>query len=95
MRVEVVAGHHLEQDVEGEGGSPGVQQRHPDVVEDLALRHPAGLVPAPAPALAAPSLRGLQPVQGVLEVVNCEVGLLHNLVETAEVVVVMWEHPIA
>jgi hypothetical protein len=62
---------------------PGVQERNPNVVEDLAMGQPAGGLPHLA------GLAPLQPVQRILEVVDGEVGLPHDLVQAAQVVVVV------
>ena len=69
-----------------------MQKGYSNVVEDLALGDPASGVVGMIEATT--SLLSIQSVQGVLEVVHCKIGFLHNLVETAKIVVVMWKNPI-
>ena len=91
VRVHVVSPHNLQQDLIGHSRPPGVEEGDPDVVEDLTLRHPARV----ASLASACGLLSVQSVQSVLKIIHSEVWLLHDVMQTAEVVVIMREHTIA
>jgi hypothetical protein len=93
MGVQVVGADNFEQDIEGDTRPPGVKQRHAYVVKDLRLSEPGGgvLVSRNSPTL---SLTTFKTVKSILEVIDCQVRLAHHLMQAAQIVIVMREHPI-
>ena len=98
MGIKVVRRDHLKKELECDVRSLGVQKGEADVVENLGLGEPTGRIFGALRRRAGHNVTTwtccLKSVQCVLEIVDSKVGLLHVLVDAAEVVVVVGEDPV-